>query len=66
MWNTVLFDQLDPTNPEDAEVRAIILRVQQKALRNADFEDRRVIVPSKERVTDSKGEQNGGADEQKS
>jgi hypothetical protein len=33
MWNTVLLDQLDPTDPEDAEVRAIILRVQQKALK---------------------------------
>jgi hypothetical protein len=31
MWNTVLFDQLDPTDPEDAEVRVIILRVQAKA-----------------------------------
>jgi hypothetical protein len=34
MWNTILLDQLDPTDPEDAEVRAIILRVQQKALKH--------------------------------
>ncbi len=33
-WNTVLMDALDPTDPEDAEVRAIILRVQQKALKH--------------------------------
>jgi hypothetical protein len=30
-WNTVLLDQLDPADPDDAEVRAIILRVQAKA-----------------------------------
>jgi hypothetical protein len=30
-WNTVLMDVLDPADPEDAEVRAIILRVQAKA-----------------------------------
>jgi hypothetical protein len=30
-WNTILLDQLDPADPEDAEVRAIILRVQAKA-----------------------------------
>jgi hypothetical protein len=30
-WSTLLLDQLDPANPEDAEVRAIILRVQAKA-----------------------------------
>jgi hypothetical protein len=29
-WNTILLDQLDPADPEDAEVRAIILRVQAK------------------------------------
>jgi len=33
-WNTVLMDALDPTDLEDAEVRAIILRVQQKALKH--------------------------------
>ena len=30
-WNTVLLDQLDRADPDDAEVRAIILRVQAKA-----------------------------------
>lgn len=34
-WNTVLMDALDPMDPEDAEVRAIILRLQQKALKHA-------------------------------
>jgi hypothetical protein len=30
-WTGILLDQLDANDPEDAEVRAIILRVQQRA-----------------------------------
>jgi hypothetical protein len=30
-WDGVLMDQLDPNDPGDAEVRAVILRVQAKA-----------------------------------
>ena len=49
-WTGILLDQLDA----DDLVRAIIERVQAKALRNADLEAQRVIVPSKETVIDSK------------
>jgi hypothetical protein len=57
MWNTILLDQLDPTDPEDAEVRAIILRVQQKApkqggnLANFDEESSQRVNTHPEPVT---------------
>jgi hypothetical protein len=53
-WDSVLMNSLDPADPEDREVIGILKRLEAKALRNADSGVRRVVVPSKDTVADSK------------